>query len=278
MLTRISFILCLFIGAASVNAAPMPKVSPSPTPSPTPVKSWSADWNSRYQFSLHGSDDANKRATVISTIALNFLANDALRIQGVLGGIQAIRPSLDFRVINPEFRAFFLLSEKKSKLKFYLGPTMVLPFGSDARDESLILGIGLGARAMLNLTKEDGSGFRTFYDLTINKNLHQFDTSVFSEINNSLALNHNFYVEYNFDSRWNLNGTLGFSSLWNYMGVLTNNYSVEQELDFQATSQIMLYLSHSRGGDFLSPNGQNYSFGLFDADSSRISLGVVVSI
>lgn len=275
MLTRISFSLFAFLITVTTNAAPV--LSPSPSPAPTPAKQWAIDWNTKYQFSLHASDDANKNASVVSLVGVNYLASSTLRIQGVVGGIQAIRPSLDFRVVNPEFRGFFLLSSAESKLKLYLGPTLVLPFGSDARDESLIFGAGAAGRMLLNLKEEDGSGFRGYYDLGFNKNFHQYDTSILAEVNNQLALNHTVYLEYNFDEQWNLNATLGFSSLWNYFGVLTNNYSVEQELDFQVTKLIMFYLSHTRGGDFLSPNGQNYSFGIFNPDASRVSLGVVLS-
>lgn len=275
MLTRISTLLLLLFCSLTASAAP--SVVPSPSPSPSPVKKWSLDWNTKYQFSLHGSDDANKRASVVSLAAVNYLASPTLRIQGVVGGIQAIKPSLDFRVVNPEFRGFFLLSDQKSKLKIYLGPTLVLPLGSDASEESLLFGAGAAGRMMLNLREEDGSGFRGYYDLSFNKNFHRFETSIFAEVNNQLALNHTVYLEYNFDSQWNLNTSLSFSSLWNYYGVLSNNYSVEQELDFQLSDALMFYLSHTRGGDFLSPNGQNYSFGIFNPDASRVSLGVVLS-
>jgi hypothetical protein len=275
MLTRISLLLILFLVGWSAVAAPV--VAPSPSPTPAPAKEWSLDWNSKYQFSLHGSDDANKRASLVSLASVNYVPSKTIRIQGVVGGIQAISPSLDFRVINPEFRGFFLLSSPERKIKLYFGPTLVLPFGSDAQEESLVLGLGAAGRVLLNLTEKDGSGFRSFYDLTFNKNFHRFDTSVFAEVNNQFALNHTLYFEYNFDVQWNLNASVGFSSLWNYFGVITNNYLVEQELDYQISDLVMVYLSHTRGGDFLAPNGQNYSFGIFNPDASRISLGIVLS-
>ena len=277
---RISLLIILLLGAATVNAAPMAKNSPaaSPTPVPEVVKTWSADWSTKYQFSLHSNDDENKRASVVSTLAVNFLASSTFRIQGVIGGIQAIKPALDFRVINPEFRGFFSLNDKKDKLRFFIGPTLVLPFGSDAKDESLIFGAGVGGRSVLDLKNKDGIGFKGYYDLTFNKNFHQFETSIFAEVNNQLSLNHTLYLEYSFDSLWTLNTSLSFSSLWNYNGLLSDNYSFEQELDFQLSDVITLFASHVRGGDFLSPNGQNYSFGIFNADSSRINLGVVVSL
>ncbi len=255
-------------------------VIPNPVTTPTPepaVKSWSIDWYNSYQFSLHQSDDPLKRSSFNTTVVGNVLVSPAFRIQGVVGGIQAIQPSLDFRVINPEFRGFFLLSEKKNRMKWYLGPTLVLPLGSDAREESLMFGAGVGARLLLDFKETDGSGFRTYYDLTFNKNFHQYETSIFAQVNNQLALNHSIYLEYNFDSQWNVNANFSFSSLWNYYGLLSNNYSVQQELDFQASDLLTLYLSHVRGGDFLSPNGQNYSFGIFNGDSSRMSVGVILS-
>lgn len=258
----------------SVSAKAAPLVIPSPTPVEKP---WSIDWDTKYQFSLHGSNDANKNSSVVSTATFGYVASPTFKLKGVIGGIQAIRPSLDFRVVNPEFRGFLLLSDAKKPLRFYIGPTLVLPFGSDARDESLIFGGGVGARMLLDLKKGSDSGFRGYYDLTFNKNFHQYETSVFAQVNNQLALNHAFYMEYNFDPQWDVNANFSFSSLWNYFGVLSNNYSVEQVLEYKASEMVTLYLSHIRGGDFLSPNGQNYSFGIFDKDSSRLSLGMVLS-
>ena len=250
----------------------------SATPTPAPQKAWGLSFNSKYQFSLHQSTDENKNASLISTLALKYSFGPKFKVQGVAGGIQAVQPSMNFRVINPEFRGYYSLSDHESKVQVSIGPTATLPFGSDARDESLIFGAGAGGRIALNGTDEEGVGFNAYYDLTFNQNFHQFETSVYAEVNNQRSLNHSVYLEYNFNSRWCLNGSANFSSLWNYYGILSNNYSFDQELDFAATSNLTIFASHVRGGDFLAPNGQNYSFGLFDPNSSRISLGLTLSI
>lgn len=273
---RISLVL-LFLSFASPALA-QELAGPSPTPSAKPApKAWALALESKYQFSLHSADDANKRASLQALLKGAYSFSDEFKVQGAFGGVQAFRPSLDFKVINPEFRGFYLLSDRDAKLKIAVGPYLALPFGTDAKDESLIFGAGAGGRATLNLTKKDGSGFKGFYDLVFNKNFHQFETSVFAEVNTQYALSQTVYLEYNFDSQWNLNATLSFSSLWSYFGYLSNNYSSEQELDFQASDLVTLFIAHVRGGDILSPNGQNYSFGIFSQDSSRVSLGIALS-
>jgi len=276
MHTLTSLFLAILLFASPAKADPVEILSPSP--SPVPVKIWSVDWNSKFQTSLHSAEDENKSSVLQSLLSVKYAVSPTLLIQGVVGGTQAIRPSLDFRIFNPEFRGFFQLVDQDKVLKFFIGPTMVLPFGSDAKDESLIFGAGVGGRVLLDLKKSKKSGFSAYYDLTFNKNFHQFETSITAEVNNQFALNHALYLEYDFNPRWNFNSTISFSSLWNYYGLISNNYSIGQELDFQATKMLSFYLAHDRGGDFLSPNGQNYSFGIFNADSSRVSVGVVVSL
>ena len=249
----------------------------SPSPSATPAKPWSFLSSSKYQFSLHTATDENKQSSLESTLEADYSASPRLRVQGVVGITQALQPALDFRVFNPQFRGYWLLNPTENKLKFYVGPTMTLPFGSDAKDESLIVGAGLGGRAVLKLNDASGVGFKAYYDLTVNKNFHQFDTSITGDVNNQYALNHTIYLEYYFHPQWNLNATTSFSSLWNYLGLISNTYTLEQELDFQATDLVMLFFSHTRGGDFLGPDGQSYSFGIFDPDASRFALGMYLS-
>lgn len=240
-------------------------------------RSWSLSWNNRYQSSLHESSDFRKRGSWVSTLIGNVQWNETFRLQGVAGGIQAFEPAMDFRVINPEFRGFWLATPQ-STLKLFLGPTLVLPLGTDAREESLLTGVGVGARLLWSLSQAGGGGWTAFYDLTFSKNFHQYETSVFSQVNTEFALNHLFYLEYGFDSRWSVNAAFGFSSFWSYFGVISNNYSIEQEVSFQVSPMVGLSLSHLRGGDFLSPNGQNFSFDIFDADASRVTVGVSLSI
>jgi hypothetical protein len=265
MIMRISLGIYFLFLTASVQAVAAPKP-------------WGIVVNSKYQFSLHESGDARKNSSLISTLALRYSFAPNFRVQGVLGGIQAIQPSLQFRTINPEMRGFYSFSNSNSAIQLSLGPTLNLPFGSDAKDESLIVGAGLGGRVAFNGVSDQGVGFNCYYDLTFNRNFHQFDTSVYAEVNNQYSLNHSIYLEYNFSSMWSVNSSFSFSSLWNYFGTLSNNYSFDQEIDFAWNSYLTLYVSHIRGGDFLAPNGQNYSFGLFDPNRSRITLGLALAI
>lgn len=275
-----ALVLAVVLSAASIsiaNAAAPTGSAAVVTATPTPAPKWSGEWNSKYQFSLHTSEDARQQASAQSILKLVYRATPDFTIQGVIGGTQAIRPSLDFRIYNPEFRGFYNLSKKEDTVKFSIGPTLVAPLGSDAKDESLYFGAGAGGRMVVDTRDEDSMGFRGFYDLTFNKNFHQYQTSVYAEMNNQLSVNHTVYLEYNFAEVWCLNTSIGFSSLWNYAGVLSNNYSIEQELDFSLTDSIMLYASHARGGDFLSANGQNYSFGIFSPNDSRVSMGLALT-
>ena len=268
MLTLISVVAILFCGS---NVSAEEVVAP-------PEKLWSIDWSSKYQFSLHSADDAEKNSAIQSGLTIKYVVSPTLTVQGVVGGLQAIRPALDFRVLNPELSGSFNLSRKESTFKFSIGPSLVLPFGSDAKDESLIIGTSVGAKVAFDPQNPDGVGFKASYGISFNKNFHQYETSVYAEVNNQYSFNHSLGLEYDFSPKLNINASLGFSSLWNYLGVISNNYSVAQELDYQVMEMLTLFIAHERGGDYLSPNGQNYSFGIFDPNSSRVSVGLTLSL
>ena len=281
MITQISILILLMVGSSNAQAGD-PEASPSPaiiqtSDSTADQKRLFFDLKSNYQFSLHSADDPHKQTSLQSVMTTNYFTSPVFRIQGAVGGTQAYRPTLNFRSYNPEFRGFYIFNPDNDQLRYYVGPTLVLPFGSDGQEQSLIFSAGASGRVLLNLKRPDGVGFRGYYDLIFSKNFNHYDTDVFGESNKALSLYHVVYLEYVFSPRWNLNASFSFSSQWNYGGNVSSNYILMQELDFQANDFITLFLSHLRGGDFLSPDGQTYSFGIFGADDSRISLGVDLS-
>lgn len=241
-------------------------------PKPEPEKMWAAEVEWHYNGSFRPSGDESRKTSTDGLAKVAITPGDRLAIQGVLGFNQILEPTQEFQLTNPEFRAFYRTLGKKSGWSLLLGPTAALPLSQTSQDESLYFSMGAAARALYNAQTSDEVGFKFYYDLGFNRNIHQYDTSNTGDVNTMCSLNHYLQFEYAFDSPFAISAWGGFSSAWSYEGLINNEFTAGQELAYAVSEQFELGLGHERGGDFLSSSGQSYNFSLFDASESRFYL------
>ncbi len=229
-------------------------------------------WTSQYMSSLHQSDSEDKKSTLQSIAQVAAIINPKWAIQGTLGFNEALTPASKFDLIDPEFRAFYQLVEFNPTLKTSLGPTFSLPLSRDAQNASLIASLGVAARTTFGGDVAVSPHWTIYYDLGLNRNFHQYQTSLDGSQNITTSLEHLMYFEYRLNDQWYSDASFGFSSAWMYSGTVSNSTLVEQEVGVHPTQHTSIMVAHTRGGDFLSPSGQSYQFSLFDANESRLSL------
>jgi hypothetical protein len=232
------------------------------------VKRFNTRITGRYNGSFLNYSDFRRRSSMTLNALVVFRASDLIQLQGVWGFNQILEPAQEFNLTNPEFRMFYRLLGKPTGWSLAIGPTVGIPINTPAQNESLQFAFGGASRVIYNGQGEDG-GWLFLYDTGFNRNIHQFETARNGSINTQFSVDHLFYLEYAFASPITLNIFLGFSSAWSYLGDISNAYISGQEMIYNVNSLLELALGHERGGDYLSPSGQNYNFRLFRAEDSR---------
>jgi hypothetical protein len=265
--------LMTLMGAAQNSFAAVPA-----TPSPTPFETkFSGKWITRYSTSPQQAGDENKKSSVISVVQVALRTSPEFWIQGGIGFNQIIDPAQKFNLVNPDFRGFYRVTDATSKkFKIEIGPTTSFALSEDSRNESLYFTLGAAARFTFSLQKPEVGGFITYYDVAFNRNIHQYETSSLAEVNTQYSIDHYLYFEYDFEGPFLIDVWGGFSSAWSYQNVVKNAFTVGEEIAYSISDSFDIAISHERGGDFLSPSGQTYNFGLFDSGESRYSISATV--
>jgi hypothetical protein len=261
--------LFLLLSAPALAAFQKPPVvATSPAPSPH----WAAEIEARYTGSFLNPEDEARKSSFSTIAKVAFKASDRVTLQGIWGFNQIIEPLAEFTLTNPEFRLFYRVLGQRNGWSFAIGPTAALPVSQDAQDQSLYFAIGAATRLTYNGQNTDEVGFKVSYDIGFNRNVHQYETSNTNVYNTMSSIDHYVEATYSSETPFSLTAWAGFSSAWSYAGVISNNYTLGQEISYAVNDQWELAVGHDRGGDFLSPNGQAYNFGLFDAQESRFYL------
>lgn len=238
---------------------------------------WIYRWDNTYSTNLVTGADAEKRTTVNSIFWVTTRFNSQVVLQSLLGFSQILDPRVEANLINPEFRLFYWFKNNAKGWSVSISPTVALPLSQRSRDESLYFTAGGAARLRYLDLDKAGHGWAFIYDIALNRNVHQYQTSVQGDPNEQWSLGHFGYLQYTFVNEIGLAGWVGYSSSWNYYNLLTSAYEVAQEVSYPVSNTISLAVNHRFGGDFLSPNGQDYQFGVFDNRDSRISFRVSIS-
>ncbi|MBS1958839.1 MAG: hypothetical protein JST80_05130 [Bdellovibrionales bacterium] len=245
----------------------------------TPVPRWLTKVESKYSGSFIGTGMEGNASNFSMLATTAFRVTDRMVMHAVYGFNQIINPTNRFTFANPEFRMFYRLLGSAKGWSLSAGPTAALPLSQESRDQSLYFAVGAAVRLACNGKTDDDIGFRFYYDLGFNRNNHQWETSNSGESNTMSSIDHYFVGEYSFDrTPITVSAWLGFSSAWSYMSVVSNNYTIGQEASFAASENVDLAIGHERGGDVLSPSGQSYNFGLFNAQESRFYLSMTFKI
>lgn len=230
---------------------------------------WGARITTRYTGSYLNPDDAFRRSAWRTTALITFRAPPKMLFQGVLGFNQTLEPRQEFNLINPEFRMFYRLWDHPKGWMWMVGPTLALPLSRDAQDESLIFALGASSRLIWSGQKADG-GLLLLYDFGLNRNFHQYQTALSGVPNSQLTLDHLIYGEYLIGTSGVRIATFGgFSSAWTYLGTINNAYVLGGEVVYNFIPELEVAVGHENGGNFLSPSGQDYNFGLFTASDAR---------
>jgi hypothetical protein len=258
------------IGAASAAPIALPTATPFET-------QFTAKWVNRYATSAHQSGDERKLSAFSSAFSGALRTASVFWVQGGIGFTQNIDPTPSFNLVNPDFRGFYLVTEpKQKKFRIELGPTASFALSEASQKESLYFSLGAAARFTFNLQETTTGGFLTYYDVAVNRNIHQYETSSLNTINTQYSIDHYFYFEYAFNSPWVIDAWVGFSSAWSYAGKISNAFTTGQEVSYSFYEWLDLTVAHERGGDYLSPSGQTYNFGLFDSNESRFSISTTL--
>jgi len=233
-------------------------------------------WFSEYSTSPQAPGDENKRSSFESQLVAALRTSPDFWVQGEIGFTQILEPTPEFNLVNPSFRGFYRITDPSLQtFKIEIGPTTAFALSEKSRRESLYLSAGAAVRFSLKgsnpIAHQTEGGFSAYYDLALNRNFHQYETSDLGEVNTEYSLDHFLYAEYDFKGPFLIDAWVGFSSAWSYQGEVSNDYTLGQEIVFSPTDWMDLSILHERGGDFLSPSGQTYNFGLFDANESRFA-------
>lgn len=234
--------------------------------------SWSLSWSHAYTSNPVSANDADQRGSYSSLLSIITQFTSRLQLQSILGFGQAFTPKTEFSLINPEFRLFYKLNPQANHWNFSLSPTVTLPINQTAKEESLLFAAGGALRASYSMDTKTYTGWSFMYDLGLNRNIHQYQTSSDGTINQAWALTHHANLSYQTQGNFAFSGWVQYSTQWDYLDTPHSKYELGQEVSYQPISFLEFSLSHRYGSNVLSPNGQDYQFGIYDSRTSRFTL------
>jgi hypothetical protein len=113
-------------------------------------------------------------------------------------------------------------------------------------------------------------GFSVAGLATLSRNFHEYETDVTGKVLNEYSSTQALTVSYDFPIGISLSADFTHLNALSYQGSMKENYQITEDISYQFNSTISASIGHSNSGNALRPNGQDYSYNVYDENSSVV--------
>lgn len=113
-------------------------------------------------------------------------------------------------------------------------------------------------------------GFAVAGFATLSRNFHEYETDVMGRVMNQYSGTQALTISYDFPVGISLTLDMTHMNALSYQGVLKETYQISQDISYQFNPTFAAAIGHSNSGNALRPNGQDYSYNVYDENSSVV--------
>jgi hypothetical protein len=113
-------------------------------------------------------------------------------------------------------------------------------------------------------------GFAIASLASVSRNFHQYETDVMGKVLNQYSSTQELTISYDFPVGISISADLLHLNAISYQGAVVENYQMVEEISYQFNSVVSAAIGHSNSGSALRPNGQDYSFDMYNENSSVV--------
>ena len=119
-------------------------------------------------------------------------------------------------------------------------------------------------------------GFAVAGFATVSRNFHEFETDVTGRVMNQYSGTQALTVSYDFPIGLSLSADFTHMNAISYQGSLKETYQISEDITYQINPMFAASVGHSNSGNALRPNGQDYSYNVYDENSSVVYASVMM--
>lgn len=113
-------------------------------------------------------------------------------------------------------------------------------------------------------------GFAFVGAASFSRNFHEYETDVTGRVLNEYSSTQALTMSYDFPVGISLSADLTHLNGISYQGNVKETYEISEEISYQLSSMFSAAIGHSNSGNALRPNGQDYSYRVYDENSSVV--------
>lgn len=177
----------------------------------------------------------------------------------------------------------FALSKKAWTLGDYfkLAPSgnLTLPMTDKSKNVvGLMYNIGGALGLSLNTKALGMDSLSVGYQLAVNKNFTNYDTSATGSPSTSHKLRNRFTLGYGFTESFSFFNMFDFNSSYSVNGVVTNSFFSLQSFGYGINDNVSVSVAHSNGGAYLKTGTYENNLKFFDSEGSNYSFTLEVNL
>lgn len=113
-------------------------------------------------------------------------------------------------------------------------------------------------------------GFAMAGAASVSRNFHEYETDVMGKVLNQYSSTQALTVSYDFPIGISISADFTHLNAVSYQGAIKESYEITEDISYQFNSIFSASIGHSNSGNALRPNGQDYSYRVYDENSSVV--------
>lgn len=244
-------------------------------------KRWSGTFSVGRTNSLYKSDNGEVQSNDFSA-SVAYKINQLYSVAAVTDYSQDAKDSeaSDFgRLAVSGSRSGWQIFSSRAVLK----PSMNLGFPISRAQQNASFKGAIGGALSLNANSDFlfSKNLSLGTGLTLNRNIHRYDTSESGRINMQYMSTQHVSAGWQFTDEFSASGEIRHYNAVNYAGSMKEFYSHSQELGYQFNQYLTISLGHQYGAPYTSvwkEDFQNYNFNVFDEANSFVYGSVTLTV
>ncbi len=152
------------------------------------------------------------------------------------------------------------------ELKYRLKVSAILPTNEKDREmASLRGGVSLGNRFLIS--PKVLPAFSSYYQLSLGKSFHGYDTTVSGQSNNQFSVGHTLLMNVDI-SQFYVQVVPRITSKFTYEGTPSSSFELAEEIGMNI-GKFSIGLGHTNSDNLVKANGRDSNFSVFDRDTSN---------
>jgi hypothetical protein len=228
-------------------------------------------FTAEFGSSLHHTDDPDYTASTDFYLIPSYLLSPALRAKAIFVVTQLHTGDRNTRLTRSELNFANPGMQLSRVFSFAPAGSVFLPLSHGARaDASLYVGLKVAPRLRYDLAAADIAPISGFYEMSVTRNVHEYDTTASGASNTQLSYTNLFEISYAFSERFRITSDSQYSMLWTYQGYASSKFKFDEEMSFDLSPAWTLAGGLSNSGSALKANGHDSNVALFDASTATI--------